>query len=172
MKCLIHGLRLFFASIFLGLFVKSIIKVARPGVGTRVYVRQGSTFPSLTMCPFIYNPIANITTKSNKENITWHYLNSLPTLRDEIDAVVKDSGTYVDINTRMKEIILSEPYAVINNVNTSTDQFWQDFYWIMPIPPFSIVKCTSLEIPAELGPTNFMVSLILHSECTAKGVHA
>ena len=62
-------LRLFFTATFLGLVVERILQVIANDVGSRSFIDRNASFPSLTICPFLYH--SSIQSVSAENNYTF-----------------------------------------------------------------------------------------------------
>ena len=55
-KILSHSLKLILTVIFLGTVIQRIIQLIANEVGSRTYIDTNPSYPSFTICPFVYNP--------------------------------------------------------------------------------------------------------------------
>ena len=84
---------------FLGLFGYSMYKIILGQLGTRIYVEEGSSLPSLTICPQMYKSgVEEVSALAS--NITFQDLEKIPSMKEMIKITVRRNEAY-KIQTRL-----------------------------------------------------------------------
>ena len=78
--------------IFFGMVFHALYKLTKHDVGSRKFIGTNASFPSFTICPYMYKPtIKNV---QMEQNATFEDVMNLPSLMDGLDVTLIYNSPY------------------------------------------------------------------------------